>query len=273
MASGKQNRQDRLRGVLRPASGANEVVPVSPASDAPPIAISTVPPVDEPNAALIEALRPQMRELAVRFVGARRRSGQAILEMGQILAQANDEAQYGEWDDYLQAVDLSDDTARKLMQIFRAALDDAAFADGVRRNWFQQSVAMRIVRERDPDRRREVIDALLSPERTERPSDAETGAVIRRVRQRHAAPVDVLPEAALERGSDDGGSQSPTAPERAVVLEVDSAAVLAILQGHAAGISELVSLAGSLPRTPATEETLQQLEQAIAAIRRATRGA
>ena len=57
-----------------------------------------------------------------------------------------------------------------------------------------------------------------------------------------------------------------------LVLEVDGAAVLAILQGHAAGLGELVSLAGSLPRSPATEQALQLLEQAIAAIRRATRG-
>lgn len=266
MAPGKQNRQDRLRGVLRPTSG-NEVVPVAPASTPPPIAISTVPPADEPNAALIEALRPPMRELAVRFVGARRRSGHAILEMGQILAQANDEAQYGEWDDYLQAVDLSDDTARKLMQIYRVALEDTAFADGVRRNWFQQSVAMRIVRERNPGRRREVIDTLLSPDRTERPSDAETGAVIRQVRQRQDGAPRVPSEAPALAGEREAASI-----KRATVLEVDGAAVLAILQGHAAGLSELVSLAGSLPRSSATEEAIQAIERAIAVIRRTTRG-
>lgn len=270
MAPGKQNRQDRLRGALRPTTG-NEVVPIAPASTPPPIAISTVPPADEPNAALIEALRPPMRELAVRFVGARRRSGQAILEMGQILAQANDEAQYGEWDDYLEAVDLSDDTARKLMQIYRVAADDAAFADGVRRNWFQQSVAMRIVRERDPRRRREVIDTLLSPDRAERPTDAEAGSVIRHVRQRHSGGAGTPAEAPRAAGGGEITPSEPPGAERAVVLEVDATAVLAILQGHAQGLSELASLAGALPRIPATEEALRAIERAITVIRQATR--
>lgn len=95
-------------------------------------------------------LSTRMTGLAQMYVDARRQQGEQLLVMGRAVALAREEAQHGEWNIWLEAVQLQERTARRLIAIHNRASISARFAEAVRNNWFNASVAA-LVAERDDD--------------------------------------------------------------------------------------------------------------------------
>src|SRR5436190_18425159 len=56
-------------------------------------------------------LSERLQEIARQYIGARRRSGEALLEAARWLSEARAEAQHGEWYVFLDATSTTEDTA------------------------------------------------------------------------------------------------------------------------------------------------------------------
>lgn len=80
-------------------------------------------------------------ELARQYVGARRRSGEELLRAARWLSEARALAQVGEWQLFLEATSTSHDTASRLINIHRLAMENPQFAESVARNWIGLSAA------------------------------------------------------------------------------------------------------------------------------------
>lgn len=86
-------------------------------------------------------LTPPAHMLACRYLDARRRGGEALLDAAAILAEARERTKHGEWYPFLLAVNTSEDRAKRLLDIHRKATEDPDFADAVRRDWLSLSTA------------------------------------------------------------------------------------------------------------------------------------
>ena len=95
-------------------------------------------------------LSQPLQELAERYLTARRRSGEALLEAAQALAEARGLARHGEWYRFLQATQTSAATAERLLNIHQLALENLQFAGFVRDNWVGVSVAGLLARPSTP---------------------------------------------------------------------------------------------------------------------------
>jgi hypothetical protein len=104
-------------------------------------------------------LSPVLEALARRFVDARRRAGESMLQAAAALAEAREAAQLGEWYTFLEAVGTSQDDADRLLAIHRKSLSDPRFADAVRRDWLPQTVAALLAKPSTPAT---VVEAALS---------------------------------------------------------------------------------------------------------------
>jgi hypothetical protein len=92
------------------------------------------------NPTTMNLSRP-LQELAERYLTARRRSGEALLEAALALAEVRALARHGEWHRFLQATQTSAATAERLLNIHRLAHENLQFAGFVRDNWVGVSVA------------------------------------------------------------------------------------------------------------------------------------
>jgi hypothetical protein len=95
-------------------------------------------------------LSQPLQALAVRYLTARRRSGEALLEAAQALAEARALARHGEWYRFLEATQTSAATAERLLNIHRLAQENLQFAGFVRDNWVGVSVAGLLARPSTP---------------------------------------------------------------------------------------------------------------------------
>jgi hypothetical protein len=95
-------------------------------------------------------LSQPLQALAERYLTARRRSGEALLEAAQALAEARALAHHGEWYRFLQATQTSAATAERLLNIHRLAHENLQFAGFVRDNWVGVSVAGLLARPSTP---------------------------------------------------------------------------------------------------------------------------
>ncbi|MEN9935859.1 MAG: hypothetical protein RLZZ387_2438, partial [Chloroflexota bacterium] len=139
------------------------------------------PAVVEPELlAQAGAMSAPLQEIARRYIGARRRSGEALLEAARWLSEARALAAHGEWQVFLSATATTDDTAERLLNIHTLAMQNPQFADSVARNWLGQSAASLLARPSTPS---EVVETVLAGERP--PTVAE---VERTVRQARKAP-------------------------------------------------------------------------------------
>lgn len=86
-----------------------------------------------------------LQERARRYVAARRRSGEALLEAVAELAAARAEASHGEWGIFLQAIGLDETTAVVQLQIHEAAQADPRVAERLRTGWLNASTARELL--------------------------------------------------------------------------------------------------------------------------------
>lgn len=111
-----------------------------------------------------------LQERARRYVAARRRSGEALLDAVAELASARAEAKHGEWTVFLQSVGLSADAAEAQLQIARRAASDPVFAERVRTGFLSLSTARellsapedvqeRVLTQPEPPTRQEIREA------------------------------------------------------------------------------------------------------------------
>lgn len=101
--------------------------------DAAPTSVALLPEAD--------TLSEQLRELAVRFIGARRRVGEALLEACRYMSEARAAAEEGQWYVFLRVTGTSPDSAETLLNIHIRASQHAAFAEKIRSGWLNQTVA------------------------------------------------------------------------------------------------------------------------------------
>jgi hypothetical protein len=205
-------------------------------------------------------LSERLQDLARQYLGARRRSGEALLEAARWLSEARAEAQHGEWQTFLEATNTSDDTAERLLNIHRQAMQNPQFAEAVRTNVIGQSVAALLAQSSTPPEI--VAEVLDSPEP---PSVAQVQKKIRHARQVPATPQPVRdlgkvqnPQIAdfevADRFGTIGGSESPLT---ALELLYEVAETMAHLELSAQEISTGAE----------TEHALQRIERSAAAIR------
>jgi hypothetical protein len=131
--------------------GGDPPVEKAPIQRGAPFQVSTAVAPAEPDLhGQIGELPAALQEIARRYVGARRRSGEALLEAARWLTEARDTAGHGEWQVFLDATGTSADTAERLLNIHRTAMQNQQFADAVARNWLGQSVAALLARPSTP---------------------------------------------------------------------------------------------------------------------------
>ncbi len=140
--------QSRLKGML----GAGEPTAAPPPiQKGMPFQVSTAARPTEPDLpAQIGELSTPLQEIARRYVGARRRSGEALLEAARWLTEARNTAAHGEWQVFLDTTNTSADSAERLLNIHATAMQNPQFADAVARNWLGQSVAALLARPSTP---------------------------------------------------------------------------------------------------------------------------
>lgn len=114
--------------------------------------------IDTPPA----VLAPTLEQHARRYIAARTRSGDALLEAVAALADARAAAAHGEWGIFLAAVGLDDSRARALIRLHDACLADRALADRVRSGWLSEAAARELL-PAPAEVRAAVLDAAAPP--------------------------------------------------------------------------------------------------------------
>ena len=209
--------------------------------------------VDGPLTPAVLALRDSLQIIARSYIGARRRSGLALLEAARWLSEARVEAQHGEWDDFLEATETLADTAEQLLRIYEGSMAYPALAEAVTTGRVNQSVAERLTRRSTPPT---VIDQVLSSARPLKVADVDR--VIKAARQ--SDPV--VDEAVVE-------GQIPKIMEfEPNDHRVEGSSTLRQLQEAAMNMSELLRQAEAIPAGEETLKLIDQIDKATAAIRR-----
>ncbi len=132
-------------------------------------------------------LSPQLQEYARQYIGARRRSGEALLDAARWLTEARRSAEHGEWQLFLEATSTSSDTAERLLNIHARAIENPQFAEAVARNWLGQSAAALLARPSTPP---EIVDQVLQSDT--RPTTANIEQHLKAAR---SAPAPDIPSA------------------------------------------------------------------------------
>jgi hypothetical protein len=213
------------------------------------------------------ALSERLQEIARQYIGARQRSGEALLDAARCLSEARAEAQHGEWQIFLEATSTTADTAERLINIYNQAIQNPQFAESIRTNWIGQSVAALLARPSTPP---EVVgEVLASPEP---PTVAE---VQKQIRQARHAPVDPQPadvqNPQIADFEDGAKSPTPRIIDMPAAGDQPAATALDVLREVAATLADLVGLAKTLPVGEETERALERIERSVAALRRALR--
>lgn len=137
-------------------------------------------------------LSDALQERARRYVAARRRSGEALLEAVAELAAARQEAAHGAWGVFLAAIGLDDSAARAQLRIHELASQDPAYAERIRTGFLTEATAREVLA-----LPAETRAALLA--REEPPSRADVRAAKRE-------PAPVLPDPPREHPAFNGGT-------------------------------------------------------------------
>jgi hypothetical protein len=205
-------------------------------------------------------LSERLQALARQYLGARRRSGEALLEAARWLSEARAEAQHGEWQTFLEATNTSDDTAERLLNIHRQAMQNPQFAEAVRTNVIGQSVAALLAQSSTPAEI--VAEVLDSPEP---PSVAQVQKKIRQTRQ---APATQQPARDLSKVQNPQFADFEVAERFGLIggPEPPSSA-LELLYEVADTMAHLELSSHELPAGAATEGALGRIERSVAAIR------
>lgn len=262
MANGKQKLEQLLEGGAGIQKGAPYTISAD-AESAPaasetaalqrgaPFTVSTADDAEVPLPEAVLALRVELQEIARSYIGARRRSGKALLEAARWLSEARAAAQHGEWDNFLAATETTADTAERLRRIYDLAMQHSAYAAAVAEGRLNQSTAERLARDSTPP---EVIDVVLTAQRP--PTVADVNRAIREARA--SAPK-----------SSGGGREKGQIPQIAEfeASEPGDAQAVVLLGKIASLLSDLANQASNVPNSPDTLQALDEIERAVATIR------
>jgi hypothetical protein len=198
-------------------------------------------------------LSERLQEIARQYIGARQRSGEALLEAARWLSEARAEAQHGEWYIFLNATGTSEDAADTMLNLHNRAMTDGRFAEAVRTNWLGQSAAGLLARRSTPP---EVIKEVLSA-----PEPPKVEDIRRKIKVAKAAPAVNAPAQIPEFP---GFEQ----PGLSAVIDPESSSVLDLLSEVADTMAHLENSAHELPAGAETERILVHIERSVAVIRR-----
>lgn len=122
-------------------------------------------------------LPDDLQELALTYIAARRRSGESLLDAADALSQARALASHGEWGTWLETTATTADTAERLLNIHRLAVEDQAFRAAVASNFLGQTTAALIAAPGTPETVRATVLAQPKP-----PSTRQVQAAIAEVK-------------------------------------------------------------------------------------------
>lgn len=227
-----------------------------------PFIVSTADSATELLPAAVLALRSELCEIARSYIGARRRSGRALLEAARWLSEARTASEHGEWYDFLAATDTTADTAERLLRIYDRSIQHAAFAAAVADGRLNQSAAERLARNSTPTA---VIDVVLTAEKA--PTITDVDRAIRAARQpvtsvREKAATPQIPQI----------PQTPQIPQFAGFAGQPSLVnpAIQVLREAAALLNNLaLQYSAALPAGEETNQLVTAIEQSLITIRRA----
>jgi hypothetical protein len=204
--------------------------------------------------AQVGMLSERLQEIARQYIGARRRSGEALLEAARWLSEARAEAQHGEWYTFLEATSTSEDTADIMLNLHIRAMTDGRFAEAVRTNWLGQSAAGLLARPSTPP---QVVDEVLSAPEPPKVDDIRRKIKAAKASQGAGAPGQIPEIPGFEQ------------PGLSVVIGSELSSALDLLREVADTLAHLERSAHELPANAETERVLEGAERSLAAIRRA----
>lgn len=209
-----------------------------------------------------EALSEQLRELAVRFIGARRRVGEALLEACRYMGEARSTAEEGQWYVFLRVTGTSPDSAETLLNIHYRASQHPTFAEKIRSGWLNQTVAGELAKPSTPP---EVLQQLLERDEPLRVADVKRARRLPAPTREEHHSVDNpnysgSPELAEALAAHQDAAQ--------VVAEAEQMTLAALLAEVAESLEAIAMQAHTLPPSEQTLHTLYRIEQATGAIRR-----
>lgn len=241
--------------------------PAQPARPAQPIyELSTTTLESEPTSVALppeaEALSEALRELAVRFIGARRRVGEALLEACRYMSEARAAAEEGQWYVFLRVTGTSPDSAETLLNIHYRAAQHETFAERIRSGWLNQTVAGELAKPSTPP---EVLQQLLERDEPLRVAD------VKRARRAPAASRDELHS--VDNPNYSGSEATTSAASGAhdivqAIVEAEQTTLSTLLNEVATSLETIATQVHALPVTEQNQHTLQRIEQATGAIRR-----
>lgn len=209
-----------------------------------------------------QTLSEKLRELAVRFIGTRRRIGEALIEACRYMSEARAIAAEGEWYLFLQVTGTSPDSAETLLNIHYRATQYATFAEKIRSGWLNQTVAGELAKPSTPP---ELLQQILERDKPPRVADIKQARQATRVpREKNHHPVDNPnysgwePSLHLGSGASDGVQAAHQHPQAILVTTLSEAAAM---------LETIAHQAAHLPRNEQTMRALQRIEHALAAIR------
>lgn len=242
-----------IKAPERPAPAARAPQPIyelsTRALDSAPTSVALPPEAD--------ALSDPLRELAVRFIGARRRVGEALLEACRYMSEARTTAEEGQWYIFLRATGTSPDSAETLINIHFRARQHTAFAEKIRSGWLSQTVAGELAKPSTPP---EVLDQLLSRDEPLRVVDVK--------RARRLPPSDRDERHIVDNPNNPGSAEVLGAPAGEVIDHVGQITLEAVLDEIAASLEAVAAQAHALTPDERTGRTLSRIERALDAIRR-----
>jgi hypothetical protein len=218
--------------------------------DAAPTSVALPPEAD--------TLSVPLRELAVRFIGARRRVGEALLDASRYMSEARAAAEEGQWYIFLRVTGTSPDSAENLLNIHLRAAQHPAFAEKIRSGWLNQTVASELAK---PSTSPEVLAQLIGREEPLRVADVKRARkLITSNRDEHHIVDNPNYSGSL------GTQMGAAAP-------IKQASLAALLDEVAASLEAIAAQTDALPAGEHTIQALSRIEQATAAIRRHVPGA
>jgi hypothetical protein len=211
-----------------------------------------------------DTLSGALRDLAVRFIGTRRRLGEALLEAARYMSEARAAAEEGQWYIFLRVTSTSPDSAGNLINIHHCAAQHPAFAEKIRSGWLNQTVAGELAK---PTTSPEVLAQLLGREDPLRVAD------VKRARKLIAPDRDKNHIVDNPNYSGSLGSQIESGSRRQAAVPAQHSSLAALLDEVATRLEAIAVQAYSLPSGEHTIQALSRIEQATAAIRQHVPGA
>ena len=261
-------KQDRLRGLIAKSKSDTDEQPIQKGQ--PYSVLAETPDVEQDLRPEAGQLRAELQQLARAYVGARRRSGEALLEAARWLNEARTQAQHGEWQIFLDATSTTADTAERLINIYRTSLQNPAFSDAVRRNILNQSVAALLARPSTPP---DVLDAVLQGDTPPNVDTVRKALKQSRQPQRTAdsATADHNPQIAEFAPAEDAPPQNPQIADFAPTGDehpVDGDLLRQTLREATQALEYLALHHAALPGDDEGQALLARIAQAVEVLRR-----